>query len=97
MGFNAGTNIGALVTSVTEPWITIQFGRKWAFLIAGGVGLLWVIAWDWRGAQRGRTAGLAESPCVADGRQVADLKIGHYRDRHTQEKSARRSSSRCSG
>lgn len=43
--FNAGTNIGALVTPLTVPWITIQFGWKWAFLITGGIGMLWVIAW----------------------------------------------------
>jgi nitrate/nitrite transporter NarK len=43
VGFNAGTNVGALVTSVTVPWLTIQLGWRWAFLIAGGRGLLWVI------------------------------------------------------
>lgn len=43
--FNAGTNVGALVTPLTVPWITIQFGWRWAFLCTGAIGMLWVIAW----------------------------------------------------
>src|SRR5438105_13143647 len=29
---NAGTNVGAIVTPLTVPWITIHWGWRWAFL-----------------------------------------------------------------
>lgn len=43
--FNSGTNIGALVTPLAVPWITRQWGWKWAFIITGLLGFLWVIWW----------------------------------------------------
>src|SRR4029453_6683709 len=43
--FNSGTNIGALVTPLVVPWITLTWGWYWAFAGAGGVGLLWLLAW----------------------------------------------------
>ncbi len=43
--FNSGTNIGALVTPLVVPWITLSFGWYWAFLATGALGFLWLIAW----------------------------------------------------
>lgn len=43
--FNAGTNVGAVLTPLIVPWITIHLGWRWAFLITGGVGFLWLIFW----------------------------------------------------
>jgi MFS transporter, ACS family, hexuronate transporter len=43
--FNSGTNIGALVSPVVVPWITIQWGWYWAFVITGALGLLWLAFW----------------------------------------------------
>jgi MFS transporter, ACS family, hexuronate transporter len=43
--FNAGTNIGAMVTPMTVPWITQQFGWYWAFLITGALGFAWLVLW----------------------------------------------------
>jgi MFS transporter, ACS family, aldohexuronate transporter len=43
--FNAGTNIGAVVTPMTVPWITAQFGWYWAFIITGLLGFGWLVAW----------------------------------------------------
>lgn len=43
--FNAGTNVGALVTPLVVPGLTLAFGWRSAFLITGGVGLLWLIFW----------------------------------------------------
>src|SRR5215510_12858755 len=43
--FNAGTNIGAVVTPMTVPWITVQFGWYWAFLITGALGFAWLVLW----------------------------------------------------
>ena len=43
--FNAGTNIGALLTPLIVPIITISYGWEWAFIATGGVGLLWLVLW----------------------------------------------------
>lgn len=43
--FNAGTNVGALVTPLLVPWIALHWGWQWAFLLTGALGFLWVAAW----------------------------------------------------
>jgi MFS transporter, ACS family, aldohexuronate transporter len=43
--FNAGTNIGAIVTPLIVPWITIHWGWRWAFILTGAVGFVWLIFW----------------------------------------------------
>jgi MFS transporter, ACS family, hexuronate transporter len=43
--FNAGTNVGAIVTPVLVPWITFHLGWRWAFLITGAIGFLWFLLW----------------------------------------------------
>jgi ACS family hexuronate transporter-like MFS transporter len=43
--FNAGTNVGALVTPLVVPWITVRYGWYWAFVATGLLGIAWLIAW----------------------------------------------------
>src|ERR1051326_8673993 len=43
--FNAGTNVGVLITPLVVPWITIHWGWRWAFIITGALGLLWLAFW----------------------------------------------------
>ncbi|HVY86502.1 MAG TPA: MFS transporter [Caulobacterales bacterium] len=45
--FNAGTNIGAIVTPLVVPWIVVDLGLGWraAFVIIGVATLLWLPAW----------------------------------------------------
>jgi MFS transporter, ACS family, hexuronate transporter len=43
--FNAGTNVGAIITPIVVPWITIHFGWRWAFVITGAIGFLWFLLW----------------------------------------------------
>jgi ACS family hexuronate transporter-like MFS transporter len=43
--FNAGTNVGAIVAPLTVPWIAINFGWRWAFILTGLVGFLWLLFW----------------------------------------------------
>src|SRR5215467_11589347 len=43
--FNAGTNVGAIVTPLLVPWITLRYGWRWAFLLTGGIGFLWFFVW----------------------------------------------------
>lgn len=42
---NTAPNIGAIVTPLLIPLIAVTLGWKAAFLIAGGLGLVWVAAW----------------------------------------------------
>ena len=43
--FNSGTNIGAIVTPLVVPWITITWGWYWAFIATGAIGFLWLALW----------------------------------------------------
>src|ERR1700681_3838732 len=43
--FNAGTNVGAILTPLIVPWITIHWGWRWAFVITGALGFVWLIFW----------------------------------------------------
>ena len=43
--FNSGTNVGALVTPLVVPWITLAYGWQWAFIITGLIGFVWLAFW----------------------------------------------------
>jgi ACS family hexuronate transporter-like MFS transporter len=43
--FNSGTNVGAIVTPLTVPWIAGHWGWQWAFIITGALGFFWVVWW----------------------------------------------------
>lgn len=43
--YNSGANIGAIVAPLTVPWIAINWGWEWAFVLTGAVGLIWLIFW----------------------------------------------------
>jgi ACS family hexuronate transporter-like MFS transporter len=43
--FNAGANVGAIITPLVVPWITIHWGWRWAFIITGALGFVWLIFW----------------------------------------------------
>ena len=44
--FNAGTNIGAMVTPIIVLWILETLGSwRWAFILTGLLGFLWAIFW----------------------------------------------------
>jgi ACS family hexuronate transporter-like MFS transporter len=43
--FNAGTNTGAILTPLLVPWIALTFGWRWAFIITGSLGFVWLGFW----------------------------------------------------
>jgi ACS family hexuronate transporter-like MFS transporter len=43
--FNSGANIGAIVAPLTVPAIAELWGWKWAFILTGLVGFVWLIFW----------------------------------------------------
>lgn len=45
--FNAGTNVGALVTPLMVPWLTVNWGVPAAFYVTGALGFVWLLFWLW--------------------------------------------------
>ncbi|HPR30989.1 MAG TPA: MFS transporter [Prolixibacteraceae bacterium] len=43
--FNAGTNVGAILTPLLIPLIALQWGWKWAFISTGLLGFVWLFFW----------------------------------------------------
>ncbi len=43
--FNSGTNVGAILAPAVVPWIAVTWGWQEAFIITGGIGLIWLIFW----------------------------------------------------
>lgn len=43
--FNAGTNVGVLVAAVTVPWLTLNYGWRWTFVVTGTTGFVWLALW----------------------------------------------------
>lgn len=43
--FNAGSNVGAVVAPILVPILLVAYGWQAAFLVTGGIGFFWVIAW----------------------------------------------------
>ncbi|MDX5983405.1 MFS transporter [Sphingomonas echinoides] len=43
--FNAGANIGAVVTPLIVPAVTLAFGWRMAFIVTGVASLVWLVAW----------------------------------------------------
>ncbi len=44
--FNSGANIGAIVAPLTVPFIAVNYGWQWAFVITGLLGLIWLFFWQ---------------------------------------------------
>lgn len=43
--FNSGSNIGAILAPLTVPFIALKWGWRWAFIITGAFGFVWLIFW----------------------------------------------------
>lgn len=43
--FNSGTNIGAIIAPLTVPWIAVNWGWRWAFILTGATGFIWIVFW----------------------------------------------------
>ncbi|HEY6505301.1 MAG TPA: MFS transporter [Chitinophagaceae bacterium] len=43
--FNSGANVGAILAPLTVPWIQINWGWDWAFIIMGLIGFVWLTFW----------------------------------------------------
>ena len=47
--FNAGANVGAILTPIVVPYIVVTLALGWraAFVITGAFSLIWLVAWVW--------------------------------------------------
>ena len=45
--FNAGSNIGAVVSPIIVTCVTVAYGWQMAFIITGALGLVWMVFWLW--------------------------------------------------
>lgn len=43
--FNAGTNVGAIITPLIVPWIVVHWGWRSAFVGIGAIGFAWLVLW----------------------------------------------------
>src|SRR5665213_284110 len=43
--FNSGSTIGAIVAPPTVPYIAIHYGWRWAFILTGALGFVWLLFW----------------------------------------------------
>ena len=43
--FNSGTNVGAIVAPLVVPPITLLYGWRWAFVLTGAIGFVWLAFW----------------------------------------------------
>ena len=43
--FSSGSAIGAIIAAPVIAWLTLHFGWRWAFVLPGALGLLWLPFW----------------------------------------------------
>ena len=43
--FNAGANVGAIITPLLVPWLVLMFDWRVAFYVTGLFGIAWLVAW----------------------------------------------------
>lgn len=43
--FNSGSNVGAILAPLSVPFIAVNYGWQWAFIITGILGFVWLIFW----------------------------------------------------
>ena len=43
--FNAGSNVGAILTPLLVPWIALTWGWQTAFVVTGSLGFIWILLW----------------------------------------------------
>ena len=43
--FNSGSTIGAILAPLLVPWLAINWGWQWAFIITGLLGFIWLVFW----------------------------------------------------
>lgn len=60
--FNSGSTIGAIVAPIIVVSVTMSLGWKWAFIITGSLGLVWILFWliFYRDPEKNRRVSVSE-------------------------------------
>jgi ACS family hexuronate transporter-like MFS transporter len=71
--FNAGSNVGAIVTPLVVPAITLVWGWRAAFIVTGAATSVWLIAWllMYRSPEAHRKLSAAELAYIRSGEDVS--------------------------
>src|SRR6202047_2784057 len=74
--FNAGSNVGAIVTPLVVPAITLVWGWRAAFVVTGAATFIWLIAWlaIYRSPGAHRKLSVAELAYIRSGEDVSAAK-----------------------
>ncbi len=78
--FNAGANIGAVITPIVAPMIMLAYGWRMAFIITGVIGMLWIVAWliMYRSPEQEKKVNAAELAHIRSDPEDSDRKIGWF-------------------
>jgi len=70
--FNAGANVGAVLTPLIVPAITIAYGWRMAFIATGALSLVWLVAWIaiYRQPSRHPRVGAEELALIGEGAEA---------------------------
>ena len=60
--FNAGSNVGAILTPIIVPFVMLNYGWRAAFVATGSLSLIWLIVWTivYRSPREAKNLGAAE-------------------------------------
>lgn len=69
--FNSGANVGAILAPLTVPWIRLNWGWDWAFIIMGIIGFIWLLFWwiYYEKPQRQKRLSAAELAYISSGEE----------------------------
>jgi MFS transporter, ACS family, hexuronate transporter len=70
--FNAGTNIGVILTALSVPAMTLYFGWRASFLVTGALGFIMFLVWVWlyRAPEQATRISQMELDYIRSGSQV---------------------------
>jgi ACS family hexuronate transporter-like MFS transporter len=74
--FNAGSNVGAIITPLVVPVITLVWGWRAAFVVTGAATFIWLVAWlaMYRSPGTHRKVSAAELAYIRSGEDVSAAK-----------------------
>ena len=74
--FNSGSNVGAILAPLSVPFIAVNYGWQWAFIITGAFGFIWLAFWlmIYRKPEEHPKLSKAELAYIQLGQRTADEK-----------------------
>ena len=75
--FNSGANVGAILAPLTVPWIRLNWGWDWAFIIMGLIGFLWLFFWliYYEKPQKQKRLSAAELAYISSGEEEKESEV----------------------